>query len=138
MGTKNHTTWVSIKAEKNIYEVKWEYDVLQKKTEDGKILCYVQGFDLYFGAANAEIAEKKSLAVTHLFFDHFFIHNKKHALKYLAKDLKKKGFHIDAYRMGQYMKDKATSGKFESNSVPPMEFIDAEKVNQRSEMSIAY
>ncbi len=140
--TKKNQQYVSISSSKDgTIDVSWAFNVFKKVENDNKISCYIPGFDMYFSASDDEMVEKKSYAITKLFLDHFFIHNKKHSLQKLALELRKLGFKDDkdATVMSSYVKNKLIPAKFKvrSNPIRPSAFIDSEETHHHAEMEVS-
>lgn len=138
MDTKNNS-FVAIQVKPKEYQVTWGYLILTKIETDGKLSCYVPGYDIYYSAADISMAEKKGNSMTKLFLDHFFIHNRKNALKLLALELHKRGFKAekDALTMKSLVRNIATNAKFKSNATKPFEFENAKEIHQHAKMQVA-
>jgi hypothetical protein len=131
--------YVSTHFEGEDLVVSWGFSTLKRIVDGGKLLCYIPGFDMYFMAANEEMAAKKAEAMTGLLMDHFFIHSKKQGLKLFALEMRKKGFKTekDLYTIGQFVKNIPTAAKFKTKATRPPEFADAEEFHQESKMTLA-
>jgi hypothetical protein len=135
----NPPPFVRIIHKKGFIEVTWGYTTLWKQSDTGKFSCYIPAFDMYFSASDAEMREKKSRAMTTIFFDHFFIHNKEKALKILALELNKRGFKTNTHNhdMAVLVKNKPINAKFNANVTMPDGYSKVNSVHSEYEMEIA-
>lgn len=131
--------FVSINTDGGNVDITWGMTTLRKKEKDGKLSCYIPAFDFYFSASDNEMVEKKGRIMGHLFFDHFFIHNKRNALKLLALELHKRGFKAekDNYTMSQLVKNIPINTKFKLVGIKPAGFENADEIHQEGAMKAA-
>lgn len=138
---KSFVPFVSLKPiGKNGIQLTHAYRVKYKKSEEGRLSCYIPSLDIYFGCKNKEAVRDKSRTLTNLYFDHFFVHSKD-GVKKLILELHKLGFKSNdnyAYLIHKLSKREFIPAKFKSvGSQSPDEFLEASEITDEATMEVA-
>jgi hypothetical protein len=123
----NPTTIKVTPVENGKFTISGVVNVLAK-AHDGKVSCYIPGFDIFFTASNDDIKKAKTIAFVKFYFDHFFKYEMKNALKKMAFDLNQKGFVAENHQstMHDLVNNKIIPAKFRPRTtVAPIGFEDA-------------
>lgn len=119
--------------------VEYGFDIKYHKSESGKYSCFIPGFKISFSVSKEEDIAQRSIALTRIFFDHFFIHSKP-ALKSLGLQLHKLGFKApdDTMVIKKMIRNEAVKAKFKMpfESVPP-NFSNASSMEASSELELS-
>lgn len=87
-------TYIKISPEAKAIHIEWQAEIFTNQRQDGKLSCYIPGFEVYYTASNNDMLHLKAQKLTQFFFDHYLLDrkNKIIGLKRLMLDLNKKGF----------------------------------------------
>lgn len=139
--SNNKETWVSFKdnANDNKIEITYQVNIRVIKKESGRFSCFINGFNIYFGANDNDIIMKKAFALTRAYFDNFMEHMEKNRLKKLVLDLHKKGFKADndITTVHKLVNNHFVPAKFKSTSVVPRDFVNSPSINHASKFQVA-
>ena len=132
---KNHTeTTVKIIRKNGSINVTWHFSILQMKETN---VCYIPGFDFYYNASTKEMAQAKANAAIEVYLDHFFIHDKKNAVKHFALDMYKRGFRVNVMDMKNLVRNNLVTSDFSNSSYEPGNFNHAITTQHSSQRAFA-
>lgn len=132
-------SFVTIRPKTGAIEVSWGYSTFMRTEDDGRISCYIPGFEIFFGVKSKDDISRKGKIMTKMFFDHFFKHTK--SIKTFALEMHKRGFKAanDAFTVKEFMNNRPINAKFKSViDLAPDDFEGAEHENHVSEMEVAF
>jgi hypothetical protein len=118
------TQTISIKPSKGLINVA-THVYIGSKDEEGKISCFIPGFNIYYSVSKKEEISMRGRMLTQFFLDNFFIHNKGNAASLLNAELTKRGFKSTNYgknALQKFGKNKVVKAIFSNKSEIPSEF----------------
>lgn len=119
--------------------VQWSFFTAIKQKEDGRFLCFIPGFGIHFSAPNQDSIDQKSVAITHVFIDHF-LSNRKTGIAKLALELHNRGFRTknDLLTMQRLLNKNFKNADFQSSVTEiPESFRDASFAEHNSKIEAA-
>jgi len=115
--------------------IRYAYNALFIKEENGMVSGYIPAFDIYFSAPDREIASKRGESLVAAFFN-FWI--KQQGFRAFVLQILKLGFKApNVQELKQLLERKNINTKLKSIDIVPKEFIESELQVQEGELEVA-
>ena len=134
-------SYVSWKPTKGGIDVSWSYRVYYKQNKE-RITGCIPSLGIYFSAKDMDTFRMKEEAMSHSYFDTFFLHAKKDGLKKIIVELSKRGFlaHTNSnFLIHRISKNDIQPTKFKAKvaNIPPA-YEGAESIDKTMKRELAF